>query len=165
MKRPQKNLGLDDHFDRFFLVTSNRRRRTITKPKRKSENNMKANAQIGKNQAAPSRDACYLSRRLCLSWLVTLLLATSGTATPATVHVDVGGAGTFFDPADVTIQPGDTVEWDWSNAGPHTVTSGANGISSGLFDSGAHSAPYTFSFTFPNTGTFDATSVFALSIA
>ena len=37
----------------------------------------------------------------------------------------------------------------------HSVTSGANGVASGLFDTGNVSAPFTFSYTFPNPGTFD----------
>lgn len=88
--------------------------------------------------------------------LVALLLAGSGMVRAATVHVTVGG-GPFFDPNDVTIQPGDTVEWDWDSTDPegHTVTSGANGTGDGMFDSGVHSGSYTFSFTFPNVGDFN----------
>ncbi|MEY2603599.1 MAG: hypothetical protein QOH31_1380, partial [Verrucomicrobiota bacterium] len=61
-----------------------------------------------------------------------------------------------FSPDSVSIQPGDTVQWVWANAGmDHSVTSGINGASSGLFDSGLHkSSTFTFSFTFPNAGTF-----------
>lgn len=86
-----------------------------------------------------------------------MLLAGSGIARAATVHVTVGGAGPFFDPDDVTIQVGDTVEWDWDTGDsfPHTATSGSSGNPDGMFDSGAHSSPYTFSFTFQNAGNFD----------
>ena len=58
-----------------------------------------------------------------------------------------------FYPDKVTIRPGDTVEWIWQS-GFHTVTSGSNGVSDGLFSSGGHPEPFTFSFTFPNAGTF-----------
>ena len=122
-------------------------------PTGKNKNNVKANAQTGENQPAPCRDARHSSRRLCVSWLATLLLATSGTATAATVQVDVGGASPVFDPSDVTIQPGDTVEWTWASD-IHSVTSGSNGTSNGLFDSGSHKYPFTFSYTFQNAGTF-----------
>jgi plastocyanin len=116
---------------------------------------MKTNAQTGKNQPTRYRDARCSSRRLCLSWLATLLLATSGTATAATVTVHVGAGGLFFDPDNVTISTGDTVEWIWDDASKgHSATSGANGTRDGLFDSGIHPAPFTFSFTFPNAGTF-----------
>jgi plastocyanin len=138
MKTASTNL-----FDTAFLSTN----------RRVNKNNMKANAQTGENQSLRRRDARHSSRRLCLSWLATLLLATSGTATAATVQVDVGGASPVFDPSDVTIQPGDTVEWTWASD-IHSVTSGSNGTSNGLFDSGSHKYPFTFSYTFQNAGTF-----------
>jgi plastocyanin len=126
-----------------------------TKNQQENKNNMKTNAQIVENPPTPHRDARDLSRRLCLSWLATLVLAASGTAMAVTVYVDVGGGGIFFVPDSVTIQRGDTVEWDWNDPIiAHTVTSGANGMSDGLFSSGFHTAPATFSFTFPNAGTF-----------
>jgi plastocyanin len=72
-----------------------------------------------------------------------------------TVHVEVGaGGGMFFSPETVTIAPGDTVQWTWNGAFSHSVTSGDNGMSDGVFDGGIHIAPFTFSFTFPNSGTF-----------
>jgi plastocyanin len=123
--------------------------------KGKNKNHMKTNAQTGTNQPTRSRNGRCSNRRLCLSWLATLVLATSGTATAATVTVHVGTGGLFFDPDSVTISAGDTVEWIWDDASKgHSATSGANGRSDGLFDSGTHPAPFTFSFTFPNTGTF-----------
>lgn len=74
----------------------------------------------------------------------------------ATFQVQAGtGSGAFFIPETVTIAPGDTVEWTWGGTFAHSVTSGAGGVGDGLFDSGAHAAPFTFSFTFPNVGTFE----------
>jgi plastocyanin len=108
---------------------------------------MKTNAQTGENQSLRRRDARYSSRGLCLSWLATLLLATSATA--ATFDVDVGGQSPSFYPVDLSIQPGDTVRWTWQDEGykpnNHSVTSGNNGTSDGLFDSGLHTVPFTFS--------------------
>jgi hypothetical protein len=52
------------------------------------------------------------------------------------------------------IQPGDTVKWIW-DTDHHTVTSGSNGNANGMFESGLHGTGFTFSFTFPNAGTFD----------
>jgi hypothetical protein len=68
----------------------------------------------------------------------------------------VGGGTAIFVPDSITINRGDTVEWVW---GPgtfaHSVTSGtSDGTTDGLFESGAHAPPFTFSFTFPNAGTF-----------
>ena len=108
-----------------------------------------------KTNTARYLDALYSSRRLCVSWLATLLLATSGTATAATFFVDVGSSALVFTPDSVTIQPGDTVKWTWGGSHGHSVTSGSNGTSDGLFDAGTHTAPFTFSFTFPNAGTFE----------
>ena len=39
-----------------------------------------------------------------------------------------------FSPSSVTINVGDTVQWQW-NSGPHSVTSGTPDHPSGLFDS------------------------------
>jgi plastocyanin len=57
----------------------------------------------------------------------------------------------FFSPAQVTVAVGDTVTWTFN--GLHTVTSGANGMPDGLFDSGFQSSG-TFSFTFTAAGDF-----------
>jgi plastocyanin len=115
---------------------------------------MKTNAQTEGNQPARHRDARSPSRSIFVSWLATLLLASNATA--ATFDVDVGGNDPSFNPADLSIQVGDTVRWTWRSVGVfHSVTSGANGTSDGLFDSGTQRDPFTFSFTFPNAGTFD----------
>jgi plastocyanin len=117
------------------------------------KNNMKTNAQRGENQPARYRDVRHSNRRLYVSWLASLLLATSGTAAIVTVHV--GGDAPVFTPGSISIQPGDTVNWVWFSVGfSHSVTSGSNGNPDGLFDSGIHQDPFTFSFTFPNAGTF-----------
>src|SRR5436190_254507 len=93
-----------------------------------------------------------------ISWLATFILAVSGIATGSavTVHVDVGGPAAFFSPDEVTIHPGDTVEWTWLSGAitHHSVTSGSDSTPNGMFNSGINGPPFTFSFTFPNTGTF-----------
>jgi len=90
------------------------------------------------------------------------------TPTPATMMVSVGaGAANAFSPQTVTINPGDTVQWNWAG-GPHTVTSGAPGAADGNFCSNggtqsaaacnstayAQNAGATYSHTFPTAGTF-----------
>ncbi len=78
-----------------------------------------------------------------------------GNAEAATFFVNVGGDSPAFTPTVVTIKAGDTVSWIWRSVGFfHTVTSGTGGTSDGLFDSGLHKDPFTFSFTFPVPGTF-----------
>jgi plastocyanin len=93
-------------------------------------------------------------RILCLA-LVMSLFAFSRTTKAKTVIVQVGGDAPVFTPGAVSIQPGDTVNWVWFSVGlSHSVTSGSNGNPDGVFDSGIHRDPFTFSFTFPNAGTF-----------
>lgn len=119
---------------------------------------MVTDIQRGIRQSTRYRKVPSSIPRFFTSWLATFLLALSGiaTASAATVHVDVGGnGGPFFFPEDVTIRPGDTVEWTWRSVSfSHSVTSGLNGVGDGLFDSGVRPVPFTFSFTFPNIGTF-----------
>ncbi len=91
---------------------------------------------------------------LCLAVVMNLFVFTQ-TTNAKTVTVQVGGDAPVFTPGTVSIQPGDTVNWVWFSVGfNHSVTSGSNGNPDGLFDSGIHGDPFTFSFTFPNAGTF-----------
>jgi plastocyanin len=55
-----------------------------------------------------------------------------------------------FDPADVAIQPGDTIMWVNDGNTPHTVTS-----ADGQFDSEVLNPGQSFMFTFPEAGTFN----------
>jgi plastocyanin len=72
----------------------------------------------------------------------------------ATIQVQVGADGLKFTPQDVTIHVGDTVHWVWVS-GSHSTTSGVPGNADGMWDSGIHSAPFTFDFTFLTAGTFN----------
>ena len=94
---------------------------------------------------------CLLCRAVRFSCLAILLLGGNATAATVGVTVDRG----FYDPAEVTIQPGDTVEWTWVGDRGRTVTSGTSGNPTGLFDSGIRSAPYKFRYTFASPGRFD----------
>src|SRR4051794_9890706 len=68
-------------------------------------------------------------------------------AAPMTAAVSV--MDDFFSPKQVTIAAGGTVTWTWMASASHTVTS-----DTGLFDSSPPKSSGTFSFTFPNAGTF-----------
>ncbi|MFQ5475793.1 MAG: plastocyanin/azurin family copper-binding protein [Nitrosopumilus sp.] len=59
-------------------------------------------------------------------------------------------------PADITINAGDTVEWDNMDTAAHTVTGGspADGPS-GVFDSSLLMADATYAFTFDDAGSYD----------
>jgi plastocyanin len=79
-----------------------------------------------------------------------LLLSAIGRVAAAIVNVDVGPGGELvFSPAEVTIQPGDTIKWTW-RSDHHSVTSTTN-----LFDTDVRNSGFTFSFTFNNAGTYN----------
>ena len=71
----------------------------------------------------------------------------------ATVQVRVGAGGLRFNPRNVTIQVGDTVQWSWAANG-HSSTSGTPGNPDGLWDSGVQNSGFVFSHTFSTAGTF-----------
>ena len=86
--------------------------------------------------------------------MATLIFAGAGIALATTFNVDVGASGSLmYSPSFIEIQPGDTVKWTWKGTN-HSVTSGTPGHATGLFDSGIKGNGSTFSFTFPNSGTF-----------
>ncbi len=107
-----------------------------------------------------------MAQRRSFSALLASLLVTAAfesTALAATRIVHVGQGGTKFVDAvsgtsTSTIAVGDTVEWTWT-AGLHSTTSGpcaTTCTADGLWDSGANSAPFTFSHTtsFAALGTY-----------
>ena len=72
----------------------------------------------------------------------------------ATFQVQVGPGGSLtFSPANVSIQVGDTVQWNWADNG-HSPTSGTPGNPDGLWDSGIRNTGATFSQTFNTVGSF-----------
>ena len=77
---------------------------------------------------------------------LVVALATAGPALGASQTVLIGES--FFDPASVTINQGDSVTWTVGK-GRHTVTA-----DNGAFDSGPIGEGQTFSFTFVSPGTF-----------
>lgn len=79
---------------------------------------------------------------MALAALFLLAAAAQAVIVPVSIVNDT------FDPADVTIQPGDTVRWTWIN-GIHSTTSDTN-----LWDSGQIAPPSTFDFTFHTVGNF-----------
>jgi len=61
-----------------------------------------------------------------------------------------------YDPADITINAGDTVEWINSDTAAHTVTGGSPSEGpSGVFDSSLVMAGATYAFTFDDAGSYD----------
>ena len=84
-----------------------------------------------------------------LSAALAIQLVPAGRdASAATATVSLGD--NFYNPATVTINVGDTVQWNWTGANPHTVTA-----TGGEFDSGSPMTSGTFSHTFATAGTFN----------
>jgi plastocyanin len=97
--------------------------------------------------------------RAALVIVASLFLASHQTSLADTVEVRAGTnkQGPGFFPAIVGIRPGDTVRWVWAEGAPisYSVTSGKNRVHDGLFDSGIHKAPHTFSHTFSTIGRYE----------
>ena len=83
--------------------------------------------------------------RLLLAALGALCLLCA-SADAAIVPVSI--VNNTFDPADITVQPGDTVRWTWVN-GFHSTRS-----DTGIWSSAESFPPFTFDFTFPSVGNF-----------
>lgn len=70
-----------------------------------------------------------------------------------TVAVDVGaGSGLAFDPADIVVDAGTTVLWEWTGeGGGHDVVDVDGAFESELVDEAGH----TFEHTFDEQGTYE----------
>jgi len=90
----------------------------------------------------------------CAAAVVSLLSAQAATVEIQVVQVGQGGLK--FDPQNVTINVVDAFQWTWVGGIAHSTTSGVPGNPDGLWDSGLHSAPFTFSVTFTTAGTFNS---------
>jgi plastocyanin len=80
------------------------------------------------------------------------LLAFAPSAWAQGQEVTVRMEDNFFDPANITVEPGTTVTWVQSGNNPHTTTSYDGLWDSGMIEGGSGG---TFSFTFEEPGTFD----------
>src|SRR5215216_6737573 len=92
-------------------------------------------------------------RRLLLlaTLFLVALLVFAPSAWAQDQEVTVRMEDNFFDPANITVEPGTTVTWVQSGNNPHTTTS-----YDGLWDSGLlpGRSGQTFSFTFNTPGTY-----------
>ena len=78
-----------------------------------------------------------------------VLVAQLAVAATKTVQVGPNGA-LVFSPAAVTVDVGDTVEWQWGTGFHSTTRQGG----AETWDSGAVPSPHTFSHTFTHPGTY-----------
>lgn len=98
-----------------------------------------------------------------LALALGLLLAAAGAALPAlAMDVGVSIVDKTFEPANITVNAGDTVTWTVTKSigEPHSVTQGKPGETSTppLFDSGVDKLKdngSTFQMAFDKAGTFD----------
>lgn len=90
------------------------------------------------------------------SLTIALLTVVSTGGEAATHQISVQEAIPHFDPLNITIEVGDTVQWVWADKHQHSVTSGRGETNTpdGIFNSGSQKPGYKFSFTFQNVGTF-----------
>ena len=99
-----------------------------------------------------------IAKAIFVTRLMVVLVAAS-CAWPATRTVNVSNfvfTDTVSNTSTTTINQGDTVSWNWVS-GFHSTTSGTCSgtcTADGKWDSGQHSAPNTFPFTFNSAGTF-----------
>jgi PKD repeat protein len=96
-----------------------------------------------------------MGRRFLLPALALMLTLSASPALAKTVDVEVGQTGDTFTDANVSINPGDSVHWNW-DATDHSVTSGSPpGTPDGGFDSRVQSSlPASFDQTFNHPGVY-----------
>jgi len=87
--------------------------------------------------------------------LLAGLLVRTTPALAVTIQVQVGQGGTLaFNPANVTINPGDVINWHW-NTGIHTTTSGIFGEGpNGIWDAPIDVSNQNFSRAFSVSGIY-----------
>jgi plastocyanin len=90
--------------------------------------------------------------QLAMLSLVALLVFAPSAWAQGEEEVTVRMEDNFFDPAQITVEPGTTVTWVQSGNNPHTTTSYDGLWDSGLLPGGSGQ---TFSFTFEEPGTYD----------
>lgn len=92
-------------------------------------------------------------RRGFMTLTLGVVFALAATTAMATTH-QVNQVGFTFDPDDITINVGDTVEWVWAN-NSHTVTNGTGPADPNvgtLFDDPLDAGNTMVSYTFNSAG-------------
>jgi plastocyanin len=92
----------------------------------------------------------HLLRLALLSVVAILVFAPAAWAQGNEVTVRM--EDNFFEPANITVEPGTTVTWVQEGNNPHTTTSYDGLWDSGMIEPGSGGS---FSFTFDDPGTFD----------
>jgi plastocyanin len=79
---------------------------------------------------------------------LVIAAATSASATPATLRIDISKFA--FEPMEVTVAPGTKIIWTNKDETPHTVTGQDR-----MFTSKAMDTDDTYEYTFNREGDFD----------
>ncbi len=77
-----------------------------------------------------------------------LVFCTASLCIAETHVVNCGGMS--FSPETITVQPGDTIRWQYTGGFPHTATSGANCAYDGLFHGTVAKFNPVFEWVVPN---------------
>jgi plastocyanin len=100
----------------------------------------------------------FIAKLFLVAGLLSLIALSAASAADHIVlmNYDTGTMAAFFDPAFITIDPGDRIQWQNVSIVQHTSTSGLDCLpdgtwSSGIINPGASSAFITFN----TPGTFD----------
>jgi plastocyanin len=100
---------------------------------------------------------------ICLvhPWMIATIVIEEPKEPVITEVIMPTGAGIqqvgqiYYDPQDISVSLGSTVQWINDDETIHTVTSTVDGVPSGIFDSGIIDAGNSFTYTFDSAGTFD----------
>jgi plastocyanin len=96
----------------------------------------------------------WLLRRPMLPLFYGLVCWVFGTALPVSAAVtNVSVVNFAFTPSAVTINVNDQVLWTW-NSGLTSHSTTSIGTAAGLWNSGLHPSPFSFTNTFPTAGSF-----------
>ncbi|MEE2819269.1 MAG: plastocyanin/azurin family copper-binding protein [Planctomycetota bacterium] len=84
-----------------------------------------------------------------MQFKITFLSLCIATVCIADIHV-VNCGGMSFSPETITVQPGDTIKWQYTGGFPHTATSGASCAYDGLFHGTVAKFNPVFEWIVPN---------------
>lgn len=101
------------------------------------------------NRPSSMRAALAILSLVAMAFLASCSPGSRPSASPQTHTITISGSR--FQPAALTVNAGDTVEWKNSDIVPHTATS----TDPGVFDSGRIEVGASWKYAATKKGTFD----------